>query len=90
MDELSTVIKHMLTKKISNKELTEYINEIEKRSFNVDLITIKKVMHDYFYHDGITPDCIIDEGKMRSFLNKFSSEFLILAKKYNNEINKLN
>jgi hypothetical protein len=81
--ELQNTIKEALKQKTSTLELDNYLINLEKNSFDFDLLSFEVEMHRWFYFEGNLVDVNISENRMEDFLKenekeltKLSSEFI--------------
>ena len=78
-DELPTVIRSALQKKIDTDELSQFIANLEKNSFEINMMELEVYINDQFFYGGFLVDVDIDMEKMKLFYEKFKSVFEQLA-----------
>jgi len=83
--ELNDKIKHFLSFKIDNKELSKYISQLEKNCFEFDSHQFYDDQEKYFSDSNINN---LDDYnlKMKSYLEKNSSTFNLLYTEFNKKI----
>jgi hypothetical protein len=90
IEELPHLIRKMLKKKVEPKELNEYVNLVNRNSFELDPnVLISEVLHR-FYYNGLFSNVPISLFKMESFINDFSSSFEKLSQEYIKKIRQHN
>jgi len=88
IDELPNAIRLSLEKKVDPSELNDYINFIEKNSFEFPNERYSfEISHRFNYNVGYLKQEEIQVNKMESFLNEFSSIFQKLAEEYIKKMN---
>ena len=78
-DELPTVISLALQKKIDTNELSKFIADLEKNSFEINMMELEVDINNQFFYGGFLVDVDIDMEKMKSFYKKFKGTFDQLA-----------
>ena len=86
IEELPQAIKVMLKKEVDLSALNEYVNLIEKNSFEIDLTDLYLKFDEYFSDEFNSARSSIPIPKMNSFLEKYNSIFEKLAIEHLNKI----
>jgi len=88
IDELPNVIRSSLEKKVDPSELNDYIDFIEKNSFEFPNERYSfEISNRFNYNVGYLKQVEIQVDKMESFLNEFSPIFQKVAEEYINKMN---
>jgi len=82
IEELPSVIRNCLQKKFDFLYLDDYIKLLTDNSFEFNLHKLHTDLNLWFFNHGIIKDTKIGESKMKSFLQKYSKEFEILAEEH--------
>ena len=76
------MINESLKKKVSPVDLDRYLNLIDSRSFDFDLLGFENIVSDFFYSGGILTDVEISQSKMQDFLKKYDRPLELLANEH--------
>ena len=79
LEELPKIIKTSLKKKVELGELDNFMNIIERNSFEFDITKMQMEIDEIFHFDAFLQDVQIDNKKMSIFLEKNKSIFSNLA-----------
>lgn len=80
LEDLPNVIRTWLQKEFDfNRSLNDFVNLIDKTSFEFDLIGLKLAIRNKFYKQFFLGDANILVSEMKSFLKEHSSEFEKIA-----------
>ena len=85
--ELPNAVKNSLKTIVNSSDLSKYIINLEKNSFEFDEVGLHNEILDNFHSAGLVPDINISMKKLNSFLEKKRTEFKQLANEYNKKIN---
>ena len=79
IEELPQAIRNMLGKTTPISILNKYVNHVEKRTFELDVLSLYTDLHNYFFKEFNTAGGHIQISKMNEFLNDHKSQFELLA-----------
>ena len=79
VEELPLAISKSLQKKVVSSDLDKYLNLIESKSIDFDLLGFENIVTDFFYSGGILSDINISQSKMKEFLEKYKKQLGYLA-----------
>ena len=79
VEELPLAIRKSLQKKVVSSDLDKYLNLIESKSIDFDLLGFENIVTDFFYSGGILSDINISQSKMKEFLEKYKKQLGYLA-----------
>ena len=82
LEELPEVIKKSLATKVDLVELNHFVNQVEKSSFECDLISLQILASNLFGIGGFLDGSPISESQMKKFLEEHKNIFEILAKEH--------
>tara|TARA_B100000029_G_scaffold419134_1_gene424518 strand:+ start:58 stop:1542 length:1485 start_codon:yes stop_codon:yes gene_type:complete len=82
IEELPKIIKKALHTEVDTKELNDFVNEIEKNSFDFDYFNFTSDVSDYFFHNGSIVDIEIPEEKLKTFVEKQREIFSVVTSEY--------
>ena len=82
IESLPKMINESLKKKVSPVDLDRYLNLIDSRSFDFDLLGFENIVSDFFYSGGILTDVEISQSKMQDFLKKYDRPLELLANEH--------
>ena len=82
IEDLPQAIRTMLGKKVDFSTLNEYVNLIEKNSFEIDLTSLYLDFDKYFSNEFNSARSNISPSKMNSFLEQHTLQFEQLALEY--------
>jgi len=82
VSELPESIKKSLNNDVSGKDLIEYIQYIEKNSFEIDIRELHQNIQNIINYGGYLTDVEIDELKFDSLLKLNKNKFDKLAEEY--------
>jgi len=85
--ELPDAIRKSLSKSVNPKDLSRYIDIIEKNLFEFDYTGFQIDYINYFYYGGHLADVEISEEKMKLFLDEHKETLARLAGEYVKKIN---
>ncbi len=85
--DLPKAISECLGKETSTFSVSNFINLLEKNSFEFDFLDIGAEFAYKFGFKGPVMDSYLDEQEVKSFLEKHSSSFEMLAEQHINKIN---
>ena len=78
-----------LEKKVNINDLNNYVNYVEKNSFEFDYFKLQTDIGRMFYYGGFLMDVEISQEKMKQFLNDQNDVFLKLALEHIKKIKKI-
>ena len=78
-----------LEKKVNLNDLNNYVNYVEKNSFEFDYFKLQTDIGRMFYYGGFLMDVEISQEKMKQFLNDQNDVFLKLALEHIKKIKKI-
>jgi len=87
IETLPQIIGDSLQAKVDTVSLNEYVDLIDRNSFEFDLQGLFVKMHNYFQYGGFLVDVEISDEKMKSFLNAESKTFEKLSSEHIKIIN---
>ena len=79
LEELPNTIKKCLSSKVDLTNLNQYLDQLEKSSFSLDVINLATVASQIFGVGGFLDNNAISESKMKKFLEEYKNEFNKLA-----------
>jgi len=82
IEELPNVIRKCLQEKFDFSYLEDYIKLLTENSFEIKLRQLYNALNLEFFKHGMIKDMKIDESKMKSFLQKNSEQFEVLANEH--------
>lgn len=82
IDDLSLTIKEALAIDVNPKDLNQFINSVEKKSFKCDLVGLTTNLTNEFFYNGFLSDVKITDKQFLKFINDNSEQFSILANNY--------
>ena len=82
LTDLSDVIQESLASKVDFDITSNYLNELDKNSFEFDYFTINKNFNQNFRYHGYFQDIEYPTEKMTSFFNEHESDFELLANEH--------
>ncbi len=88
IEELPQKIKSLLGSKVNISELNNYIDLVERNSFEIDMSSLYLSFIKYFSKDYNPPKSSISESQMKAFIEKNSKSFNILAQEHVKQIKK--
>ena len=85
-EDLSSLIKNMLTEKFDYSDVSDYHEYIQKNSFSFNFHKIWTLTSNHFHFGGAYVDVIITDEKIKTFLEKCSDDFRILSSEFSKKI----
>lgn len=85
-EDLPSLIKNMLTEKFDYSDVSDYHEYIQKNSFSFNFYKIWTLTSNHFHFGGAYVDVIITDEKIKTFLEKCSDDFRILASEFSKKI----
>jgi hypothetical protein len=79
IEELPQKIQNMLGKTTSASILNKYVNYVEKKTFELDVLSLYTDLHNYFFKEFNIAGEHISVSKMDKFLENHKSQFELLA-----------
>jgi hypothetical protein len=79
IDDLPTSVRSALQKKVDSNELSQFIIDLEKNSFEVNMMELEIEINNQFFYGGFLVDVDVGMGKMKLFYEKFKPVFEQLA-----------
>ena len=79
VEELPEAIRSSLQKKVNISDLNNHVNFTEENSFEFNFSELELSYHHHFYHEGYLVDVNITQSQMKSYLEKYKSQYDILV-----------
>ena len=76
------MINESLKKKVSPVDLDRYLNLIDSRSFDFDLLGFENIVSDFFYSGWILTDVEISQSNIQDFLKIYDRPLELLANEH--------
>ncbi len=82
LEDLPVLIKTALSKKVETSDLNRFIDLIEKNTVNFTLFEFETRFNSQFFYGGGLFDVVLEEEKVKDFLDGCSNEFKDLISEY--------
>ena len=86
-EQLEQGIKSSISVEVNPQHVQNYIQILEKNSFEFDILNFESKYANWFYMNGNLVDIKFDSDKMKQFLNENKTELQNLALEFINKIN---